>query len=116
MDVKFAAAASARLNGMHKQLLRACMTGRTAATRAQRAGAFAEPGLSRTLRPLLLTRSMRSDTAFITTAFLLTALTTTVSAFPVFAPQGTHHAPKAAAPLPLAPPSRPHMPTHIRPG
>ena len=52
--------------------------------------------------PSSFTRSMRLDTAFITTAFLLTALTTTVSASPVFAPQGTHHAPKAASPPPLA--------------
>ena len=62
--------------------------------------------------PSSFTRSMRFDTAFITTAFLLTALTTTVSAFPVFAPQGTHHAPKAAAPPPLAcPPARTCPPT-----
>ena len=55
---------------------------------------------------------MRFGTAFITTAFLLTALTTTVSAFPVSAPQGTHHAPKAASPPPLAcPPARTCPPT-----
>ena len=67
--------------------------------------------------PSSFTRSMRFGTAFITTAFLLTALTTTVSAFPVFAPQGTHHAPKAAPPASASRlPSRPHMPTHIRPG
>jgi hypothetical protein len=55
---------------------------------------------------------MRFGTAFITTAFFLTALTTTVSASPVFAPQGTHHAPKAASPPPLAcPPARTCPPT-----
>ena len=62
--------------------------------------------------PSSFTRSMRLGTAFITTAFLLTALTTTVSASPVFAPQGTHHAPKAASPPPLAcPPARTCPPT-----
>ena len=73
-----------------------------------------QAGLSRHARsvPSSYTRSMRSDTAFITTAFLLTALTTTVSAFPVFAPQGTHHALKAATPPPLAcPPARTCPPT-----
>ena len=50
--------------------------------------------------PSSFTRSMRLDTAFITTAFLLTALTTTVSASPVFAPQGTPHALKLPRPRP----------------
>ena len=51
-------------------------------------------------RPLLTTAARMRSTA--STLLILTALTTIVSAVsvPLFASQGTHHAPKAAAPLP----------------
>ena len=59
-------------------------------------------------------RRMRSTAS---TLLILTALTTIVSAVsvPLSDPQGTPHAPKAAAPPPLALPFRPHMPAHIPP-